>query len=221
MLRRRADRLAVARQAGGCAGLDQLEIAHPRARFRAELIARFPHEAAAIDRWFEEADAAIGAANAMLAARGLPAWLAAVLHVFKGKDIARFARRTVGEALGGINDPWLRAVLGARGGNYGTPAFEAPLLEHALVSGAYEGGAWYPVGGPDIFAKALVETITAAGGSVLLRADVRAILLEGGHVAGVSFVRDGQSLIERSAHVISTMGVLNTLDRLPGDAAPT
>ena len=198
----------------------RFEIAHPRARYRADLLARFPEEAASIDRWFKEADAAITAANVMLAERGLPGWLAYLLHAFKGRDIEHFAHKTVAEALSSIRDPRLRAVLGARGGDYGAPASEAPLLEHALVTGAYEAGAWYPVGGPEAFAKALVTSIKSAGGKVVLRADVRAIELDSGHVAGVTYDRDGKSLTERSSCVISTMGLLNTIERLPRDAAP-
>jgi all-trans-retinol 13,14-reductase len=35
-------------------------IAHPKTRFQADLLARFPDEGAGIDRWFEQADAAVG-----------------------------------------------------------------------------------------------------------------------------------------------------------------
>jgi all-trans-retinol 13,14-reductase len=195
-------------------------IAHPKTRFQTDLLARFPDEHAGIDRWFDQADAAVGAANLLLAERGLPGWLASALRFWKGKDIAHFSRATVAEALAGFRDPHLRAVLGARGGDYGAAAADAPMLEHALVTGAYHAGAFYPVGGPAAFARALVPVVQQAGGTVVLRADVQSVDLVDGKIVGVTYKRAGKLFSEESRHVISTMGLLNTLDRLPPDAAP-
>ena len=195
-------------------------IAHPKARFQADLLARFPDERAGIDRWFEQADAAMEAANMLLVERGLPGWLAAAVRFWKGKDIEHFSRATVAEALAEFRDPHLRAILGARGGDYGAAAADAPMLEHALVTGAYYAGAFYPVGGPAAFAEALVPVVQQAGGSLVLRADVQSIDLVGGNIAGVTYKRAGKLFSEESQHVISTMGLRNTLDRLPPDAAP-
>jgi phytoene dehydrogenase-like protein len=55
-------------------------IAHPKERCQAELQARFPGEKEAIERWLETTDRAMGAAQALLAARGLPGWLAAAVR---------------------------------------------------------------------------------------------------------------------------------------------
>ena len=195
-------------------------IAHPKARFQSDLLARFPDERAEIDHWFEQADAAVEAASMVLVERGLPGWLAAAVRFWKGKDIEHFARATVAEALAAFRDPCLRAILGARGGDYGAAAADAPLLEHAMVTGAYHAGAFYPVGGPAAFAKALVPVLQEAGGKLLLRADAQSIDLSDGRIAGVTYARGGKLYSEQARHVISTMGLLNTLDRLPPDAAP-
>ena len=195
-------------------------IAHPKARFQTDLLARFPDERAEIDHWFEQADAAVEAASMVLVERGLPGWLAAAVRFWKGKDIEHFARATVAEALAAFRDPCLRAILGARGGDYGAAAADAPLLEHAMVTGAYHAGAFYPVGGPAALAKALVPVLQEAGGKLLLRADAQSIDLADGRIAGVTYARGGKLYSEQARHVISTMGLLNTLDRLPPDAAP-
>jgi all-trans-retinol 13,14-reductase len=198
----------------------QFGIAHPKARFQADLVARFPDEVGAIDHWFAEADHAVRAASMLLIERGLPGWLGAAMRFWTGKDIAHFAQVTVAQSLAEFRDPHLRAILGARGGDYGAAALDAPMLEHALVTGAYHGGAYYPVGGPAQFAKTLVPVIGQAGGKLVLGADVESIDLVGGKVAGVTYQRDGKLHCEQAQHVISTMGLLNTLDRLPQDAAP-
>ncbi len=195
-------------------------ICHPPERFRADLLTRFPEEAGAIDDWFSQLDAAGAAANALLLERGLPRWLAWAVRLWKRSDIATYAHRTVTEALANICDLRLRAVLGARGGDYGAAAADAPLIEHALVTAAYGTGAYYPAGGPGEFARRLVPIIKAAGGKVVLGADVTGIELADGHVSAVRYVRGGKEVREESAHIISTIGVLNTLERLPADAAP-
>ena len=133
-------------------------IEHPQAAYRQALQARFPAQQAAIERWFEEMDAACHAARSLLVMRGLPPWLAWGLRLWRGAEVRHFSERTLAQALAPIEDARLRAVLGARWGDYGAAPDTAPLLEHALVTGAYDAGAFYPVGGPARFAQT-----TAAG----------------------------------------------------------
>ena len=103
-------------------------------------------------------------------------------------------------------------------------------MEHALVTGAYNAGAYYPVGGPDRIAQALGQVIAGAGGEVRLGACVEQITLAAGRASGVTLrsgaVEDagagaGLSVSVEHAHwVISAMGAANTAAALPADAAP-
>ncbi len=194
-------------------------IEHPESAYRAALHARFPAERAAIDAWFDEMASARRAAMALFVSRGLPAWVGHGLRRLGGSWIGRHADRTVAQALSGVRDPLLRAVLGARGGDYGCRPSIAPVLEHALVTGAYDEGAWYPVGGPARIAEALVPAVEAAGGEVRLGVEVRAIRVSEGRVEGVEWRRGNESGIERAAHVVSTIGLHGTIGAL-GAAAP-
>jgi all-trans-retinol 13,14-reductase len=194
-------------------------IPHPESAYRESLHARFPDEAEAIDRWFAAMAEARGAAMAQMSARGLPGWLATGLRLWKGAALRHFSELTVADALAGIRSPELRAVLGARGGDYGGRPSTAPLMEHALVTGAYDGGSWYPVGGPGRFATVLAGRIEKAGGEVRTRADVREIRELDGRVTGVVWRRGGQDHLELAGHVVSTMGLGNTIAAL-GTAAP-
>ena len=122
--------------------------------------------------------------------------------------------------MGRIANPQLRAVLGARWGDYGAAPATAPFVEHALVTGSYDAGAYYPVGGPARFAQTLLPAVQADGGECRLGADVRRILVEGGRVAGVEFTQNGMAHTEAAPHVISDMGAANTVTCLPeGEAA--
>jgi len=194
-------------------------IEHPESAYRAALHARFPVERTAIDAWFDEMAAARRAAMTLFVSRGLPAWAGHGLRWVRGHAIGRHAERTVAEALADVRDPLLRAVLGARGGDYGCRPSTAPVLEHALVTGSYDEGAWYPVGGPARIAEALVPAVEAAGGEVRLGTEVHSIRVADGRVEGVGWRRGGETGFERASHLISTIGLHGTVGAL-GAAAP-
>jgi all-trans-retinol 13,14-reductase len=195
-------------------------IEHPEEAYRAALLVRFPDHGDAIEQWFAEMHGARRAAFALLATRGMPTWLAWALRLWRGSDMQHFAERSLASALAPIGDPRLRAVLGARWGDYGATPVHAPLLEHALVTGSYNGGAYYPVGGPARFAQVLGPVIEGAGGELRLGADVRRIELVGGRAGAVVFDHDGRRYTEHAQHVISAMGVTNTVACLDEDVTP-
>ena len=144
--------------------------------------------------------------------RGLPAWLAWGLRLWRGAEVDVSRQRTLAEALMAIDDPQLRAVLGARWGDYGSPPQTAPLLEHALVTGAYDGGAYYPVGGPVRFVQTMQPVIEQPGGEVRLGADVKQIVLTHGRASAASSSNSTAAPhTEQGTHVISAMGVTNTV----------
>lgn len=195
-------------------------IAHPESAYRTALLARFPDEHAAIDRWFQAAHDARKAAFTLMALHSLPAWLASGLRLLRGRQADAWARRTLADELAGIANPRLQAVLGARWGDYGAPPATAPFVEHALVTGSYDAGAYYPLGGPARFAQTLLPPVLAAGGACQLGAQVLRILTLGGAVAGVEILQDGALRTESSPYVISDMGAANTLACLADEAAP-
>lgn len=186
-------------------------IAHPESAYRDALHQAFPDQQRAIERWFDNCHAARRAGMALMMSHHLPGWMAWFFRLLRGAQSHHWLQRTLAAELMELDDPRLRAVLGARWGNYGAPPDRAPFIEHAWVTGAYDRGAYYPIGGPARFAQTLLPPLTAAGGQCRLGADVRRILVEGGRVAGVEVVEQGQVRQERSPQVISDIGVANTL----------
>jgi all-trans-retinol 13,14-reductase len=195
-------------------------IEHPESRYRDALLERFPVQRAAIDRWFEEMQSARRSAMTMFTMRGTPAWIAAAVRRWRGQEVAHWSRRTVAEALADISDSRLRAVLGARWADYGAPPATAPLVEHALVTGAYNAGSFYPIGGPSRFAETLVPVVREAGGECLLGADVDGIECEDDCVVAVTYHRHGERSRVETRHVVSTMGAVNTVACLAPGIAP-
>lgn len=195
-------------------------IPHPEAAYRAALLLRFPGEQGAIERWFQASHDAREAAFTLMALHSLPSWIAVGLRLLRGKPAEVWARHTLAVELARVGNPRLRAVLGARWGNYGAAPATAPFVEHALVTGSYDAGAYYPVGGPSRFAQTLLPAVLAAGGECRLGAEVHRILVEGGRATGVEVVQNGVTRTESALHVISDIGVANTVDCLAEDQVP-
>ncbi len=183
----------------------------------ARLKALFPDEADGLDRYARDFRQATRAARQMFALHGLPKPVGTVMGWLKGGGMREAAQRTLAQALADIRSPTLRQLLAARGGDYGLPPAEAPLMLHATVMGSYTHGAWYPVGGPQRFAESLGATVRAAGGELRTSAAVAGIQLERGRACGV---RLASGDIERARSVVSAMGAANTARALPRDAAP-
>jgi len=87
------------------------------------------------------------------------------------------------------------------------------------VTGVYNAGSYYPADGPSRFAQTLAPVIEAAGGKVQLQADVKRIITHEGRACGVEFEQQGERRQERAQHVISAMGVANTVACLDASTA--
>lgn len=95
--------------------------------------------------------------------------------------------------------------------NYGSTPDVASFAALAITSAHYLGGASYPVGGGGSIARAMADTIAAARGAVVVRAEVARVRIAAGRVEGVT-LSDG---LELSAPiVVSDAGARVSFDRL-------
>lgn len=99
-----------------------------------------------------------------------------------------------------IADPRARTVLATRCGDHGLPPSRASVALHALVTGHYFGGAWYPVGGSQAIVEAMVAAIRLHGGDVRVGSRVVRILVDDeglrGRARGVRLA-DGTEILAR------------------------
>jgi phytoene dehydrogenase-like protein len=130
----------------------------------------------------------------------------------------RLARRTTRSWLDEhVRDQRLKAVLGARWGDYGLPPSRSAFLAHAVITAHYLEGAYYPSGTSARIAEGATRVIERAGGAVRVRAEVERILVEGGRAVGVRLV-SGEEL--RAPVVVSDAGARATFLRLLPDEVP-
>lgn len=185
--------------------------------FRDDLRAAFPAERRAVDRFFRDVDRAASAMGVIGMRSAAPAPLAAVAGLLAAGRLA-LARRTTRSWLDEhVRDERLRAVLGARWGDYGLPPSQSAFLAHAVVTSHYYEGGFYPSGTSARIAEGAARVIGEAGGAIRVRAEVERILVEGGRAVGVRLA-GGEEL--RAPVVVSDAGARATFLRLLPDDVP-
>ncbi|MFT7671207.1 MAG: all-trans-retinol 13,14-reductase [Planctomycetota bacterium] len=95
---------------------------------------------------------------------------------------------------------------------YGLAPDEVSLIMGLSVPMHYLGGAYYPIGGGQVLSDALVKSIEASGGQVVLKATATRIAVERGKVTGVEFVRKPSNKhYVACEQVVSNADLQNTL----------
>jgi len=183
------------------------------AALRAELVRRFPAEAGAIGRYFALVHESVAAMQDFFATKAFPRLLGAVVKPMAKRRFFRFSDRTTREVLESLtSNELLIGVLTAQFGDYGLPPSQSSFAIHALITEHYFSGGAFPVGGAGRIAETVAPVIRAAGGELLINAEVAEIVVENDRAVGVKMAADGAVL--RAPLIISDAGVVNTVRRL-------
>jgi all-trans-retinol 13,14-reductase len=151
--------------------------------YRRRLKEALPADAAGIDQFV---DVISGLGQEMRQALLSPNDLTITELVARTPVTVRWGRRTLTELFDHCGlSVRARTVLAAQSPNYGMAPDQATVAMHATVTDHYARGAYYPEGGGQMLAAALVETIEAHGGELRTRAKVERILVEDGKATGV------------------------------------
>jgi phytoene dehydrogenase-like protein len=186
----------------------EIQFSRPEQALKQDLKDKFPDAGCEIDTFMDMLKTAAQAGKSLFAQRAMPPLLGKVYGLWHQGEIQHWWGRTAVEA---VRDPKLQAVLLAQRGDYGDPSETSSFGMHAVVMRHYMDGAYYPVGGSQVFAKSLVPVITAAGGEVRVRSRAGQLMVENGRVVGVQLT-DGTQL--RAHCVFSDAGALNTVRQL-------
>jgi all-trans-retinol 13,14-reductase len=183
-----------------------------RRALRAALVERFPSEEAAIDGYFAAIAAVRKTSLFYFAEKAVPNLLAGVAGGLMRRGLLQWSDRTTKQVLDELGaSPLLQAVLTTQYGDYGMPPKQSSFAIHAMVANHYFHGGYYPVGGSGRIAESIAPIIEAAGGKILVSAEVTAIVVEGGAAVGVR-MKDGKVL--RAPVVISDAGAELTFRKL-------
>jgi all-trans-retinol 13,14-reductase len=173
---------------------------------------RFPGEDEAIDGYFRLVREALSTSLAFHSEKALPGAIATVAGPFMRRKFLQHSDRTTREVLESLTkNQKLIAVLSGQFGDYGLPPSESSFMVHAMVANHYFNGGYYPIGGSGRIAETIVPLIQRAGGKVLINAEVKEIVVEGGKAVGVKMADD---VVIRAPKVISDAGVANTFGRM-------
>jgi all-trans-retinol 13,14-reductase len=182
-----------------------------REAFRDNLLAHFPREAAAIDRYLDLLGEVARGMRTFTLDRTLPPWAATLAGPILRRRLPRSFNRTTWEVLSELtSDPELIAVLTGQWGDLGLPPKRSSFVVQALIAKHYMHGGFYPAGAWRI-AESILPRIRATGGEVFTYARVEEVLLRDGRARGVRMA-DGHEIESRL--VISDAGAINTFARL-------
>lgn len=188
-----------------------------REAFRDNLLASFPDESAAIDRYLGMLREVGRAMQAFTLRKALPPVLSGILWPLLRRRLPPYLFRTTREVLGELTrNPDLLAVLTGQWGDYGLPPGRSAFVMQALIARHYLYGGFYPIGGSWRIADSMLPRIRRHGGEVFTYARVRQIRVDEGRVVGV-LMEDGTPV--DCPTVVSDAGVRNTFGRLLEPAA--
>lgn len=183
------------------------------------LISHFPEETEQINGYFAKVQSVVKCKPWLALSKLLPhsllTWWNEMGILTRITSLFNHSRRTITEVLDclGCSDE-LKAVLQYFFMNTGILPDEAPWLIQGIMTNHYRNGGFYPVGGPSEFALQMIPEIEAAGGRVLVRANVRNILFEENRAVGVSLGKGTGTYEIRAKAIISDAGIANTFTNL-------
>jgi len=172
-------------------------------RYRERLMAAFPHESQAIDRYI----------NFLRMVAGHPP--PGGRQPLQGVLSKPWSQCTLGEVFDAVEASHrLRHVLAAQCGTYAAPPNKASVGIHAFVTDSYMRGAYFIRGGGRPLVEGLVRVIEEGGGEVRLRSKVERIIVEGERAVGVELA-NGEQL--RAPIVLSNADAKRTFLEMVGE----
>jgi all-trans-retinol 13,14-reductase len=186
------------------------------ANFKRQLIEYFPAEKKAIEQYIDLVFQCVKKSRNFYMEKAMPPMLSKLAGGIMRSAYLKYASRTTREVLEELTqNQLLIKVLTAQYGDYGLPPSESSFAMHAAVVRHYLSGGYFPVGGSSRIMETIDPVLEKAGSTVLVRAEVEEILVEGDTAVGVRMA-DGREF--HAPVVISGAGMLNTYEKLLPEA---
>lgn len=180
--------------------------------FKQKLYEYFPDEKTAIDGYVELVFASTKTAQKFYMDKALPPIVSKFVGGLMRKPFYKYSDRTTYDVLKSLTDnEELIKVLSGQYGDYGVTPKKSSFAMHASVARHYFGGGSFPVGGSSEIAKNIDPIIEKSGGTILVRAEVKQVLIENNKATGVEMA-DGR--IFTADKIVSGAGLMTTYQKL-------
>lgn len=173
--------------------------------------AYFPEEEAGIDAYVEAVFAATKASGSFFMEKALPPLLGKLAGGYLRRGLLKYAARTTLDVVRSCTEnERLIKVLTAQFGDYGLSPAESSFAMHAALVRHYFAGGYFPVGGSSRIVETIAPVIAAAGGTILINAEVDEVVVENNHATGVR-MKDGTVFSAKT--IISGAGIVNSYEK--------
>lgn len=183
--------------------------------FKAELAKNFPNEEKAIKEYVNLVFAANKTSKNFFIDKAMPDLVSKVAGGLMRRPYHKFSDRTTYDVLKSLTDnEELIKVLSGQYGDYGLPPKKSSFAMHATVARHYFSGGSFPIGGSSQIVETIEPVISAAGGMILISAEVQQIVIEKNKATGVE-MKDGRVLTANN--IVSGAGIITTYDKMLAD----
>lgn len=184
--------------------------------FKENLYVHFPLEKDAIDQYVNLVFAATKTTQKFYTDKVLPPLMSMTIGSAMRSTYYKFSDQTTHDVLKSLtDDKELIKVLAGQYGDYGATPKKSSFAMHAAVARHYFSGGSFPIGGSSQIVKNIDPIIEAAGGTILISADVKEVQIINNKATGV-VMADGK--IFTADNVVSGAGIMTTYNKLLPDA---
>ncbi len=176
------------------------------------LLKYFPDEELALKSYFAAVNKVSEGGGMFFGEKAMPPFLSKWVGRLLRRKFNFYSDKTTYDFLKELtNNEKLIAVLCAQCGDYGLPPKKSSFAIHAMIVDHYLNGGNYPVGGASEIYHKIIEVIRKNGGEVVIRAEVKEIVLQNNKAVGVTMAGGEQIFAKK---IISNAGARNTFTQL-------
>lgn len=181
-----------------------------------KIISYFPDEKQAIEQYVDLIFKATKTSMKFYMDKAVPPIVSKMAGGMMRKPFYKYSDKTTYSVIRELTDnEELIKVLTAQYGDYGLPPKQSSFAMHAAVVRHYFSGGSFPIGGSSQIVDTIDPIIERAGGSILISAGVKEILIKENKAIGVKMMDDKEI---HGSNIISGAGILNTYLKLLPEA---
>jgi len=180
--------------------------------FKNQLKEYFPNDKDAIDNYVALIFESSKTAQKFYTDKALPPFMSKLMGKSMRDPYYKFSDQTTYDVIRSLTDnEELIKVLSAQYGDYGLTPKKSSFAMHTSVVKHYFGGGSFPIGGSSRIVETIEPIIEAAGGTILVSAEVKEVQVKNNKAIGV-LMADGKTIT--ADNIVSSAGLMTTINKL-------